>query len=765
MYPARTTRFLAVSALGAVAIAALAGCISSRDFVDRAEIDAGVDGGQAAPQLIALEPAIANTGDLITLEGTFSAPMAVQFPGDVSAPATVLGAHRATVVVPMGATAGDLTVATDDGVSGPLRFRRASFELGMQTFRAEYDQTQIARHRPHLITARYRHSSVVIGKSLYVIGGADSAGRALGSVERATINADGSLGPFVTTSVSLGTSRQSHTSVVVGSWLYVLGGFDGASTAFATVERAVINDDDSIGPFSSTGITLVIARWEHASVVVGSSLYVLGGSDRLYAPLRSVERAIVGADGSLGRFETVASVSLVRPSAGHTCGVIGSWLYVLGGERGGLGTIQRAIINPDGSLGAFLDASVALAVPRTSHVSAVIGNQLYAIGGDSASGSLNSVEVATISSDGSLSTFGNAPGVALSARRYDHTSEIIGNYLYVLGGRDQVGVDDRVEHAQIVTSGGFSAFETSSGTALVAEHYFHKTVVLGNSTYVIGGGSDIATTLATVERATLREDGSIGSFGLVAPLAAARSGFSVAVVGSSLYLVGGLGQSAVAMAPIGRNGSLGSFTTVAGVTLLTSRWMHTSAIVGNFLYVIGGAETSLGTVLSSVERAAINPDGSLGPFESVAGGLTTPRFGHTSAVIGGFLYVIGGNDASVDLDSVERAAVLPDGSLGTFTSVPGVRLTSPRIQYTSAVVGNWLYAIAGRNGSVFWTSIERAAIGADGSLGPLATVAAIAISPARYGQTTTVIGNFLHVIGGSDPPTGSLSSIERATLQ
>src|SRR6185295_18507985 len=68
------------------------------------------DASPVAPtyQLLAVSPAIASTGDTLTLEGTFSDSATVQFPGGVVQPATVLGEHRATVVVPETATAGDL---------------------------------------------------------------------------------------------------------------------------------------------------------------------------------------------------------------------------------------------------------------------------------------------------------------------------------------------------------------------------------------------------------------------------------------------------------------------------------------------------------------------------------------------------------------------------------------------------------------------------------------------------------------------------------
>src|SRR5689334_15398973 len=85
----------------------------------------GGDDGADAPaastyQLLSIEPAIATTGETLVLEGTFAETATVQFPGGAVQSATVLGDHRATVVVPAAATAGDLTVSTGGTTVGPV---------------------------------------------------------------------------------------------------------------------------------------------------------------------------------------------------------------------------------------------------------------------------------------------------------------------------------------------------------------------------------------------------------------------------------------------------------------------------------------------------------------------------------------------------------------------------------------------------------------------------------------------------------------------
>src|SRR5262245_23118618 len=117
-------------------------------------MDSGADGNLQGG-LLAISPSIANTGHTITLEGTFPmSSITVHFPGGVDVPATLLGPHRATAIVPAGATAGDLTVTTGGATLGPLPFRRASFALGIGQFFKTHEQVAYARSAPATTTRR-----------------------------------------------------------------------------------------------------------------------------------------------------------------------------------------------------------------------------------------------------------------------------------------------------------------------------------------------------------------------------------------------------------------------------------------------------------------------------------------------------------------------------------------------------------------------------------------------------------------------------------
>lgn len=745
--------------------------VASCGFPRPADVpDDGATSADPTYQLLAVTPAIATTDDTLTLEGTFASTATVRFPGGAVQAATVLGAHRATVIVPAAATAGDLTVTTGDVTVGPLAFRRTSFALGLQHFRASYEQADGGRQSPALATPRLAAASLLVKNWLYVLGGTDGLG-ALGSIERAPINADSTIGSFdLVTTTLLATPRAGHASVVIGSWLYVLGGA-GPTGPLTSVERAAIQADGSLGSFGRVeGAALTTGRTGHTTAIIGSSLYVIGGVQGDGKKLASLERAAILPDGSLGPFEAISAVALATPRSDHTCEVIGNTLYVLGGDAGSgvrLGDIERAAILPDGTLGPFNPVTgVNLTVARSGHRSVVVGNGLYVVGGTGSGGVSVSVERASIAADGSLAPFSPMSGLTLNAPRTGVAVTTVGTSLYILGGSDPVGPVRTVEHASLNADSAVGPFATSEVSLVVSEPA-HTTTVIRDFLYVIGGQS----TTSSVERAPIRPDGSLGPFATVAGLSllSPRPNHTTVVIRNFLYVIGGGSggggfPASIERAVINDDGSLGPFTTVLGVALNQGRMGHINVVLGDFLYVIGGF-CSLGSVgrNCSLERAAINPDGTLGAFASVPGvALNTGRNLFTGLVTNGYVYVMGGRSDTEDLISVERASIGGDGSLGTFLPISTGALLVPRISPANAVVGNALYVIGGRNNTAPVTTMERATINPDGSLSALTTVLGFAPATPRSSHTATAIADSLYLVGGD---VDILHSVEHASLR
>src|SRR6185369_5521969 len=89
---------------------------------------------------------------------------------------------------------------------------------------ATYEQADGARQSPVLRAARSSPTATVVKDAVYVVGGSGTDG-ALNSVERAAINADGTIRTFtLVADVTLTEARARHTATVIGSSLFVIGG-------------------------------------------------------------------------------------------------------------------------------------------------------------------------------------------------------------------------------------------------------------------------------------------------------------------------------------------------------------------------------------------------------------------------------------------------------------------------------------------------------------------------------------------------------------
>lgn len=298
---------------------------------------------------------------------------------------------------------------------------------------------------------RWSHSADVIGKWLYVVGGADSDGQ-MASVERAPILAGGALGSFRPVGTALRTPRDCHASLTIGSWLYVFGGDHQGS--LDSIERAPIRSGGELGRFQEVDNKLLEARDEHTATRIGRYVYVIGGI-RGPVQLASIERAEVRPDGSLSPF-TRYRQSLTGRRYGHWVVVDGSNLYVVGGlsENSDAAAVERARIGADGELGPFERLGARLQERRDSPVALGLDGWLYVLGGAREHAmhlKLASIEAAPITADG---LGGFVSGGSMRVGRDYHTVTRVGNWLYVIAGeKTDGGALGSVERAWVPSAG------------------------------------------------------------------------------------------------------------------------------------------------------------------------------------------------------------------------------------------------------------------------------------------------------------------------
>jgi hypothetical protein len=713
--------------------------------------DSGIDAGPppctGGCLLAALEGSVAAVGDVLNLEGNFNTPMTVNFGGGVQASATLLGSNRATVVVPTGAITGSVSVTISGQTFGGLPLRVASFTSGLGNFEPTFDQVEGARLTPNLVYQRQGTAAVVIGSYVYVIAGTGFSS-SLTSVERAPINADGSLGSFALLGgAQLGTGRYNHAAVVIGGYLYVVGGQGADGKAVTSVERISVASDGTFETFEAGG-TLGTARTQFALAVIGNRLYAIGGTDAGGNALNTVESAVIGSDGTLGAFAPVTA-TLVTARSGHSAQVIGNTLYVLAGSSA---NVEQATISADGSIGTFSKSSGPLAASVSQSSSIVIGGNIYLVGGiDTVSGKPSTI-VQGASAAGAVGGFSDLSGtVHLSSPRAGHATVLIGNYLYAIGGLSLNGTlqaaSSTIERAPINASGNLAAFKQQPAEALKTSRFGHTATVLGNYLYIVGGYS--SGVLGSIEQASIQPDGTLGSFttsstALVTP----REYHTTAVIGSYLYVIGGDAGAGAQILPIERasinaDGTLSAFSNYS-LTTKTAHTGHTSAVIGLTLYVFDQTQSEAATITNSA--------GDLSAFTVLTGVTTGPPM-RSGAVLQNLIYSIGGEDFTVS-DFVLQTATITNGSVAQFKTATGLS-GPPPYGFVTDILGSRLVTFGGQNsGNTFFPDVYAAAIQRDGTLMNFTALTSSPLANSRAWGSVTAVGNYVWIIGGMTPGAG-----------
>jgi N-acetylneuraminic acid mutarotase len=223
---------------------------------------------------------------------------------------------------------------------------------------------------------------------LYVIGGV-SDGIPTSSVLYATLNSDGTLGPFQETTPLPYTPYRYICGVVNNGFIYAIGGVANGYTT-SSVLYAPVQSDGTVGNWTYT-TSLPEPVQLHGTVVNKGYLYVIGGSTAPVAEPGDETTAVVyakfDADGSLGPFASTTEL----PAANYkTCPVADHGLiYLLGGEAPkSTSAVWYASPAQDGSLSAWSAASplpyanAATAIVNSNSAIVMMGGDTTGSGGD-----------------------------------------------------------------------------------------------------------------------------------------------------------------------------------------------------------------------------------------------------------------------------------------------------------------------------------------------------------------------------------------------
>lgn len=309
---------------------------------------------------------------------------------------------------------------------------------------------------------------------------------------------------------------------------------------------------------------LSINRAGTAAVAHNGYLYVIGGVDgREFTPL--VEYAKINPDGSLQAFKTGSPLMQERGFIDAT--VYAGYIFVVGGGNGPSGhnllrSVERAKINPDGSLSAWELEKNSMLTPRRCSKVFQHNGYIYAAGGF-AGALLDTVERAKIDEDGHLSNW-QVEDQRMTMPRYVNSVSAMktaqGKISFVIGGHDQskgVGISD-VEWARPDDKGSIGNW--AAAPALQVGRYGLSSAKHGRFLYALGGLTGLEY-LNSVEMAELDEQGQLSAWRFTTPMIQARATFSALVYNDTLYIIGGTNQdryfNTVSYAQINGQGEIG----------------------------------------------------------------------------------------------------------------------------------------------------------------------------------------------------------------
>ena len=206
------------------------------------------------------------------------------------------------------------------------------------------------------------------------------------------------------------------------------------------------------------------------------------------------------------------------------------------------------------------------------------------------------------------------------------------------------------------------------------------------------------------------------------------------------------------LAPLEANGAVGAWQS-AGSANPRRDLFNKASFLNGYVYFHEMYNDNNSTLSRDCEYAQVNPDGTFGTFQS---GTTTTTLRQNPAVTayGNAFYALGGNywNNGSFLSSTEYAALQPDGSLGPWQAGPNMTVQHPNPAVTAH--DGYLYCFSGGRHGYLTNRVERAKIKPDGSLGSWVNMTEMALPQARYSFDVQVLDGMFYVFGGGTKTYG-----------
>jgi hypothetical protein len=330
--------------------------------------------------------------------------------------------------------------------------------------------------------------------------------------------------------LNLPATRTDGAAGIIGQTILYAGGSDGTAAVKDTYVTH-LNAGDNLNIWSA-GPSLPEARIDAAGVVLGNSLYVIGGYGPDGQPTSTVYSLTIANDGTIGDWVPEDALALPEPRAGAAAVTVSDGIVLMGGTAtadaaGATKSVWKVQQDTTGKLGSWVPQS-PLFEENLDGFAAHVGDVIFLVGGRKADGSV----VATVQQGlvGGVKATAEDPNAIIALWRASEQTNLPGprtdlsgftanGALHVQGGSDGVGPRAETLWATPDADGVIPAWQHLAATDLGEGVAGAAALVSGSHAFTIGGTTAGGPTagLARVNLAPQEPFFQLGLLGAVVP--------------------------------------------------------------------------------------------------------------------------------------------------------------------------------------------------------------------------------------------------------
>jgi Kelch motif len=304
------------------------------------------------------------------------------------------------------------------------------------------------------------------------------------------------------TQASLPAPRTDGAGAIIGHVFLYAGGSDGSAPAADTYVNQLSHGDNI--DLWAAGPALPEARSGAASVVVGNTLYVIGGLGPDGQPTTTVFSLAVANDGTLGDWTTEDALALPAARTGSSAVAVSDGIVVMGGSDGSAATdtVWKSQQDSSGKLQAWA-AQTPLAEPNVDGLAIHEGDLIYVLGGRNArgdvvatvqQGSVGGKQATTDDPNAIIEPWATSAQTNLLAPRTNLAGFVANGSIHILGGSDATGPRTEAWWVTPDVNGALVGWQHLDATDLGTGLDGAAAVVSGSHAFVFGGATSTGPT-------------------------------------------------------------------------------------------------------------------------------------------------------------------------------------------------------------------------------------------------------------------------------